>query len=288
MDGDQSIRRGNIPTPSSSDYSINSTLPSDSIIILIDPRAQAALTHDRHASRRQFHSHPHAQPPASSEPISPIQIHTAYLHLHQNTLSNNTHHGLHDAAYDLPVSPITPMTAGTACSKHLLLSDLRPLSNQQTQRPRGYHNSNGDSTETLEPSGSYPFPFQESESQQYSSTLFEEPTSVSSPEPRALCRRYPPTLRGSRYTRFFGLERPTTQSRVVVQSPWLSTGLLFLFRLALFVYSFAVLATDLVKTERLRYSFCHLTQLSYLGLVSYLGVSCSFDGLILLRGGDGV
>lgn len=263
MDGDQSTRRGNIPTPSSSTNSLH-TLPSGSITIPINPPAQAVLTDDRHTSRRQFQSHPHPQPSAYPEPIPPMQIYTAYHHPHQNTLNNT----LHAAWHSTPVSPTTPMTTQTTCSKHLLLSDLRPLSNQE----REYHSSNRDSCETLEPSGSCPFPLKGSDTQQHSSTFFEDASSMPSREPRALCR-HPSKLRGSRYTRFFGLERPTTQSRVVVQSPWLSTGPLFVFRSMLFVYAFAVLATDLFQTERPRYSFCYLTQLSYLGLVSYLGVS---------------
>ncbi|KAF8927490.1 hypothetical protein BGZ58_010360, partial [Dissophora ornata] len=40
-------------------------------------------------------------------------------------------------------------------------------------------------------------------------------------------QRHPSGIRGSLYTRFFGLERPETRSNVIVQSSWLSTGALF-------------------------------------------------------------
>lgn len=162
------------------------------------------------------------------------------------------------------------MTAQTASSRHLLLTDLRPLSNQETQRSTR-HPSNRDSCETLKPSGSNLFSIHESDTQEqkYRSGCFEGNSSVS-PKPR-LCR-HPSRLRGSRYTRFFGFERgASTQSQVVVQSPWLPTGALFVFRLMLFVYGSTVLVTDLARTDRPRYEFCYLTQLSYLGLMSYLG-----------------
>ncbi|KAF9158643.1 hypothetical protein DFQ26_007390, partial [Actinomortierella ambigua] len=41
----------------------------------------------------------------------------------------------------------------------------------------------------------------------------------------------------------------------------------------MFLYSFVVLVTDLILTERPQYSFCYLTQLSYLGLIAYLGAA---------------
>lgn len=272
MAGDPSCTssRVDIPTPSSC-VSFH-TLPSDSISIPIDPPAQVALTHDRHASRRQFHhSHPQHQP-TSSEPLSQIQIHTSHQQQQLQNTHNNTH-GQHDAtSSESPLSPATSMTAQTTSLKDLLLTDLRPLSNQETQRSTR-HPSNRDSCETLKPSRSNLFSINEidTQEQQHRSRCFEDNPSVS-PKPR-LCR-HPSRLRGSRYTRFFGFERgASTQSQVVVRSPWMPTGALFVFRLMLFVYGFAVLATDLARTERPRYSFCYLTQLSYLGLVSYLGVS---------------
>lgn len=269
MAGDPSCTSSRVEIPTSSS---SVSLPSDSISIPIDPPAQVALAHDRHASRRQFHhSHPQHQP-ATSEPLPPIQIHTSYQQQQLQNTHNNPLHGQHDArSTGTPLSPTTPMTAQTTSSRHLLLTDLRSLSNQETQRSTGYPN-NRDSCETLKPSGSNPFFINESngQEQRHDSRCIEE-TSVS-PEPR-LCR-HPSRLRGSCYTRFFGFERrASTQSQVVVRSPWLPTGPLFVFRLMLFVYGFSVLVTDLARTERPRYSFCYLTQLSYLGLISYLGVS---------------
>ncbi|KAG0242046.1 hypothetical protein BGX31_000671 [Mortierella sp. GBA43] len=83
--------------------------------------------------------------------------------------------------------------------------------------------------------------------------------------------RHPQRLQKSLYTRFFGLERPETRSSVIVGSAWLSTGWLFTVRMVLFVYTFVVLVTDIFRTERPQFEFCFLTQLSYLGLTSYLG-----------------
>jgi hypothetical protein len=85
--------------------------------------------------------------------------------------------------------------------------------------------------------------------------------------------RHPQRLQKSLYTRFFGLERPETRSSVIVGSACLSTGWLFTVRMVLFVYTFVVLVTDIFRTERPQFEFCFLTQLSYLGLTSYLGVS---------------
>ncbi|KAI1318928.1 hypothetical protein EDD11_005362, partial [Mortierella claussenii] len=84
-------------------------------------------------------------------------------------------------------------------------------------------------------------------------------------------RRHPTKLRRSLYTRFFRLEEPETRSKVIVQSSWLWTGALFSIRCVLFVYTFTVLLTDLCMTDRPQFEFCYLTQLSYLGLTSYLG-----------------
>ncbi|KAI7830441.1 hypothetical protein BC939DRAFT_281961 [Gamsiella multidivaricata] len=87
--------------------------------------------------------------------------------------------------------------------------------------------------------------------------------------------RHPLKVRSSLYTRFFRLDQPETRSSAIVRSSWLPTGALFLIRFILFVYAFTVLATDIHMTDRPRYEFCYLTQLSYLGLTSYLGVSKS-------------
>ncbi|KAF9370308.1 hypothetical protein BGX21_005605, partial [Mortierella sp. AD011] len=83
--------------------------------------------------------------------------------------------------------------------------------------------------------------------------------------------RHPPKVRGSIYTRFFQLDSPQTQSNVIVRSSWLSTGALFSIRFLMFLYTFTVLVSDMCLTERIQFEFCYLTQLSYLGLTSYLG-----------------
>ncbi|KAF9970086.1 hypothetical protein BGZ73_007320 [Actinomortierella ambigua] len=78
------------------------------------------------------------------------------------------------------------------------------------------------------------------------------------------------------YTRFFRLDCARTRRHLIVKpSCWIGhkTGVLFTLRWFMFVYSFIVLLTDLIVTERPQYSFCYLTQLSYLGLVAYLGVN---------------
>lgn len=85
--------------------------------------------------------------------------------------------------------------------------------------------------------------------------------------------RHPQRLQGSWYTRLFRLERPETRSSVIVESSWLPTGGLFAVRMVMFVYTFTVLLADICRTERIQFEFCFLTQLSYLGLTSYLGVS---------------
>ncbi|KAG0232507.1 hypothetical protein BGW42_008127 [Actinomortierella wolfii] len=76
------------------------------------------------------------------------------------------------------------------------------------------------------------------------------------------------------YTRFFRLDCARTRRQLVVEpSGWINhrTTVLFFIRLFMFLYAFIVLLTDLIVTERPKYSFCYLTQLSYLGLVAYLG-----------------
>ncbi|KAF9584124.1 hypothetical protein BGW38_007502, partial [Lunasporangiospora selenospora] len=83
--------------------------------------------------------------------------------------------------------------------------------------------------------------------------------------------RHPPKIQNSFYTRFFGLEKPDAKASVIVQSPCVSTGWLLAIRGFLFVYTFIVLLADLILTDRPQYTFCYLTQLSYLGLIAYLG-----------------
>lgn len=103
--------------------------------------------------------------------------------------------------------------------------------------------------------------------------------------------RHPLTNRKwlSLYTRFFRLDNtPATHSSQIVHSTWMWTGALFLIRFTMFLYAFSVLLADILLTERPRYEFCYLTQLSYLGLTSYLGVSvleilCCFLGFEYVR-----
>lgn len=76
----------------------------------------------------------------------------------------------------------------------------------------------------------------------------------------------------SLYTRFFRLDNTSaTHSSQIVHSTWMWTGALFLVRGTMFLYAFSVLLADILQTDRPRYEFCYLTQLSYLGLSSYLG-----------------
>ncbi|KAG0307398.1 hypothetical protein BGZ98_000363 [Dissophora globulifera] len=84
-------------------------------------------------------------------------------------------------------------------------------------------------------------------------------------------QRHPPNIRGSIYTRFFRLERSETRSNVLVESSWVPVAWLFGIRCFLFLYAATVLITDVCMTERPKYEFCYLTQLSYLGLTAYLG-----------------
>ncbi|KAF9438301.1 hypothetical protein BGZ76_008779 [Entomortierella beljakovae] len=85
--------------------------------------------------------------------------------------------------------------------------------------------------------------------------------------------RHPPKVRRSIYTRFFRLDLPQTQSNVIVKSSWLPTGALFSFRLVMFLYALTILVADMCLTERIKYEFCYLTQLSYTGLTAYLGTT---------------
>ncbi|KAG0205480.1 hypothetical protein BGX28_002963 [Mortierella sp. GBA30] len=100
---------------------------------------------------------------------------------------------------------------------------------------------------------------------------FEDKQEIRSTTEQRPPRRHPSKIQGSLYTRFFSLETAETYSSVIVHSSWVSTGWLFFIRMFLFLYTFTVLVTDLFMTDRPQYSFCYLTQLSYLGLTSYLG-----------------
>ncbi|KAF9897344.1 hypothetical protein BX616_005760, partial [Lobosporangium transversale] len=87
--------------------------------------------------------------------------------------------------------------------------------------------------------------------------------------------RHPPKVLQSRYARLFNFNgRPETRSEVIVRSScpkWIPTGFLFGLRATLFLYAFTVLLSDICLTDRPQFEFCYLTQLSYLGLTSYLG-----------------
>ncbi|KAF9358847.1 hypothetical protein BGX26_000773 [Mortierella sp. AD094] len=98
-----------------------------------------------------------------------------------------------------------------------------------------------------------------------------QPEDMKAEEEDNIPHRHPPKVRGSIYTRLFQLDSPRTQSNVVVRSTWLSTGALFSVRFVMFLYTSTVLIADMCLTERIKFEFCFLTQLSYLGLTSYLG-----------------
>ncbi|KAG0256416.1 hypothetical protein DFQ27_005745 [Actinomortierella ambigua] len=83
-------------------------------------------------------------------------------------------------------------------------------------------------------------------------------------------------FRPNLYTRLFQLDGPRTRRQLIVEASCCighKTGALLILRLLMFLYSFVVLVTDLILTERPQYSFCYLTQLSYLGLIAYLGAA---------------
>ncbi|KAK3815499.1 MAG: hypothetical protein J3Q66DRAFT_344932 [Benniella sp.] len=184
----------------------------------------------------------HQDPPICATTILPAANHDQGLLIATPTAA------VHD-----PVDLISLETAGTG-STHIVLNSCSVLLEREDEKEGGHPHS------TYEKGDSAMFNNFTLVSGNFTASMDQEEQG-----------RHPRRLQGSWYTRLFRLERSDTRSNVIVQSSWLSTGGLLMVRSILFLYTMTVLIADICRTERPRYEFCYLTQLSYLGLTAYLG-----------------
>jgi len=202
-------------------------------------------------------THP-STPTSSTLPLRPIVTTALPVYIHHDPSSPTT------ATTDAVMSPGTAGTQRTLfeedqevmCTDHSKIGNGNQVPRQlshpsETKEQYSFDHDHTPPHTTLTPSSSTLSPFMHLQGQP----------------------RHPPNVQNSLYTRFFRLETDQARSEVIVRSSWLSTGWLLGVRSLLFLYTSVVLITDMFRNDRPQFAFCYLTQLSYFGLISYLGVS---------------